>query len=264
MSNKLDIDVNGVLTFNSTRTNTLSILNSLNGVKHWVTGEDGKTTEESIPITFGNYEKSVALSDIDSEMLASGNFNFIPRMVLSFVGMTKDASRTTNKYNKISKRVKNDKGEAQLNFAYNSVAYNFQYQLVLQARGLNETFQIVEQILPMFRPTYPISIKEFPLFDEMTETTLSITDPAFEVMDEFGPEDVNIVNVSFDLELKGNLYMPLQLTGPIENIIMMNHLWDTNNIEESQLASEYNFEVDTDTGKIKSETVEMIAPAKIK
>lgn len=248
-------EIKNILFFNSVRTATLAILDGLNGIKHWVRTEDGKYNEELVGIKFGNYEKCIELADVPQDVIDSGNFNFIPRLVLSFVGMTKESTRTLNKYHKISKRVQNEKGDIQLNYAYNSVPYDLQYQLVLQARGLNEAFQIVEQILPMFRPTYPLSIQEYPLFDEKTETVLSISDPQFDIMNDFGPEDVNIVNVTFDLVLKSNLYLPLQLTGPIETVIMMNYLWDTQDYKESQLASHYEFDVCKFTGKIYNNSV---------
>ena len=250
----IEHDIKDVLFFNSTRTCTLAILDSLKNIKHWVQVEGGYN-EEVVPIKFGNYEKSIELMDMDPEVLKESNFNFIPRMVLSFEGMTKDAPRVTNKFNKISKRVQNDFGDVRIEYAFNSVPYNLQYRLVLQARGLNEAFQIVEQMLPLFRPTYPISIQEYPLFEDKTETLLSISDPEFEIMDEFSQEDVNIVNVTFELGLKTNLYMPLKLAGPVETIRMMTHLWESQEYKESQLASHFEFDVCKFDGKIYNDSI---------
>lgn len=260
----LEQNIKDILFFNSTRTVTLAILDSLNNVKHWVLTEEGKYNENVIPIKFGNYEKSIELSDVPQDILESGNFNFIPRMVLSFKSMTKAPERTTNKYNKISKRIINEYGDVKLNYGFNSVPYDMQFQLVIQARGLNEAFQIVEQILPLFRPTYPISIREYPLFEEKTETLLGISDPEFDILTEFGPEDINIINITFDLNIRTNLYMPLQLTGPIETVQMMIYLWEQQDYKESQLASHYEFEVCKYNYKIYNNSIHRsYAPEKI-
>ena len=162
-----------VLYFNSTRLNTLAVLNAFNNVKYWVTDSDGKDIEKIVPIKFGNYEKSQYFEDLDIDDLKVGNFNHVPRLILSFNGMTKETDRDTNKFNKISKRVVTPAGEDKISFSYNSLAYNFQFTLILQARGLNQAFMIVEQILPLFRPSHHISIKEYPPFDRDWETRVN-------------------------------------------------------------------------------------------
>ena len=247
-------EIEGVLYFNSIRNYTLSILDSLNNVKNWVKNEDGTHKETTIPLTFGNYEKSIALEDIDEETYLNGNFKFIPRMVLTFQGMTKVPDRTTNKFQKITKTIENpdNPGTNQLQFSYNSVPYDFQYNLLIQARGLNQAFQIVEQIMPRFRPTYTIQIQEYPLFDEMTMTQLQADDPDFDIIEEFEDTDVNIINITIPLNIRGNLYMPLQVQGPIELINSFNRMWYDKDSKDSKIASYFKFYVDTSTGLIES------------
>ena len=253
-----------VLFFNSTRNYTLAILDSLNNVQTWTKQSDDTWNQLPVPITFGNYEKSLRMEDIDQETLLSGNFNFVPRMALSFDGMTKTPERDTNKFQKISKKVLSPDGDSlMLNFGYNSVAYDFQYTLLLQARGLNQALQIVEQILPMFRPSYTISVKEYPLFDDMTETQLLIEDPAFAILEDFEDTDVNIINVSFGLNIRGNLYMPLSLQAPIKVLKLLDHLWDIQEIKDSQRAAFYYCDVCEIDSKIYKETVEKYAPPKL-
>jgi len=257
-------DLKNVLYFNTTRTNTLAVLDALNDIKHWVKDETGNDVERVVPITFGNYEKSQYLEDIAEEDLKSGKFNAVPRLVLSFEGMTKATERNTNKFQKISKKITTPEGRVMMNFGYNSVAYDFQYTLTLQARGLNQAFMIVEQILPMFRPSYHISIKEYPLFEDRTDTQLAIEDPQFEILQDFQDTDVNIVNVNMGLNLRGSLYMPLQVSGKIETVTLMNYLWDTYEISESQLASHYEWEVCPEDGIIYHENLNRhYAPRKI-
>jgi len=263
MSN-ITSDIENILYFNSIRNYTLAILDAFNNIKQWVKNEDGTHKEEIIPIVFGNYEKSIALEDIDQETYLNGNFKFIPRMVLTFQGMSKMPDRTTNKYQRISKIIEDpdNPGRKELQFGYNSVPYDFQYNLLIQARGLNQAFQIVEQIMPRFRPTYPIQIQEYPIFDAMTLTQVQADDPDFDIIEEFEDTDVNIINITIPLNLRGNLYMPLQVSGPIEIVHMFNRLWDEKDYRDSKLASHYKFDIDTETGRVINTTEQHFAPPK--
>jgi len=264
MKENLDVQIEMVLFFNSIRNYTLAILDAFNNVKQWTKNEDGTFNESEIPITFGNYEKSIALEDIDKETYLSGNFNFIPRMVLTFEGMTKVPERTTNKFQKISKRIKHEDGYEELQFGYNSVPYDFQFNLLIQARGLNQAFQIVEQIMPRFRPTYPISVQEYPIFDEMTLTQIQADDPQFEILDSFEETDVNIINITIPLNFRSNLYMPLQISGPVKVVKMFNRLWQEKDYRDAQLASYYKFDIDTETGEVINEESWHFAPPLVK
>lgn len=251
MENTKYEDVEGVLFFNSSRTYTLAILDFFSSLKHYVRKEDGMLGEKVIPIQFGNYEKSVALDDISDK--DHSNWNIVPRMILSFEGMNKATDRTLNKDHKFSLKVNID-GKDTLKYSANSVPYDFNFRLLIQTRGMNEAFQIVEQILPKFRPSFPIEVKEFPLFEETTKTQLLVSDPTFEINEEFEDEDINIINVSLDVTLRGNLYPPISLVAPIEIVKMFYYIIDKNNNEESLLASKYNYEVED--GSIISEESE--------
>jgi hypothetical protein len=85
----------------------------------------------------------------------------------------------------------------------------------------------------------------------MTLTQLEAQDPEFDILDEFENTDVNIINVTIPLNLRSNLYMPLQLSGPIEVVKLFNRLWDKKDYRDSQLASYYKFDIDTNTGLVQ-------------
>ena len=227
MGQKIDY-VENKLYFNSVRNYTAALLNAFDNVKRWVTktDEDGNpyTDEYTIPITFANYEKFVALDDISADQIIKGNLNFLPRMSLSFDGMAYASDRMTNKFNYISRKWEDDDG-SHLDLSYNSVPYDISFRLNIQARGLNEAFQIVEQILPKFRPTMPIEINEFPLFEEWVTTQVIKSDPEFEILEEFAETDINIINVSIPLTIRGNIYSSITIQGPIETMKLASYIW---------------------------------------
>ncbi len=242
--------------FSAVRNYTLALLNSFNGVKYWVeTNDELQQKEFVIPISFSNYEKSLALQDLSEKELRKGNFNFLPRLVLSFEGMSKAEDRQTNKFQKLSKRVYHpDTQKTSMDVSYNSVAYDYQFTLLLQSRGLTIASQVVEEILVKFNPTLNLMINEFPIFEDRTETQIQISDPAFEIQDEFQDEETNIIHVTFDITVRGNIYSPIEMQGPIETVKMFTHIWDQANIKDSKIASYYRFDVNPENNRVYKET----------
>ena len=231
--------------FNSTRNYTLALLNAFNEVHNYVQDGD-KEKSFTVPISFGNYEKSLSIEDKTENDITSLNFNFLPRLVLSFEGLAKVAERQTQKYQKISKAVAipAQPGKPnQLNFAYNSLAYDFSFKLLLQARGLTSATQITETILAKFNPTLNLGIDEFPLL-ETTETQIQISDPEFEIIEEFETTDVNVINVTFDVTVRGNIYSPIGLMGSIESIGIYLNIWEARRISDSKLAAYWRIDKD--------------------
>jgi hypothetical protein len=199
-----------------------------------------------VPISFGNYEKSVKLQDqqLTESMLKSGNFNFVPRMVLSFDGLQKNFERATQKYQRFKKKVIHpNENRYVLDMSYNSIPYDFQYTLLLQTRGMTMASQLTEQILSYFNPSYSLQIIEFPLFFDFTHTQILTDDPEFEIIDEFEDTQVNIVNVSFTLTVRSNIYTQIEYQAPIEVVKMFTHVWDDFNYKLSQLSRYYKFDV---------------------
>jgi len=262
--------------FNTTKNYTLAILNAFDKVQYYVQERDENDNYVvdklyTVPITFGNYEKSVVLEDINESDIRAGNVNIVPRLVLSFDGMTKVPERTTQKFQKFTKRIKigeianynnlidvtkYDPDKTVLDLSYNSIPYDYNFTLLLQARGLSSATQITETILAFFNPSYQLNIKEFPLFPGYTTTQLLLNgDPEFEIVDEFEDTQVNIINVTFSLTLRGNIYRNLSYQAPIEVVSMFVHVWDNWNYQESKLSSYFKFDVDSNnTHKIYKET----------
>ena len=242
--------------FSSIRNYTLSLLNAFNNIKYWVEQEGSISQKEFIiPISFGNYEKALALEDLSEDLIKAGNYNFLPRIVLSFEGMSKAPDRQTNKFQKLATKIYDETtGKASLDVSYNSLAYDFHYSLLIQTRGLTISSQIVEEILTKFNPSLNLLIQEFPIFTSKTETQILTSDPAFEILDEFAEEEVNIIQTTFDITVRGNIYSEIEIKGPIEVVKLFTHVWDEADYESSKLASYYKFDVSPVTGEVYKET----------
>ncbi len=207
------------------------------------------------------------MGDLDETEIRKGNYNFLPRIILSFEGMSKNTARQTQKYQKLKKRISLDlesdniKSYNQnfIDMSYNSLSYDYNYKLLVQTRGLTIASQITEEILAKFNPSLNLMIKEFPIFQERTETQILISDPSFEINEDFQDEEVNIIQITFDITVRGNVYSQIEMLGLIETVRMFSHVWDKAEIEKSKLASYYKFDVNQtdprkEKGKIYQET----------
>ncbi len=230
--------------FSSVRNYTLALLNAFKGVELYINQEDSELDKVyTVNIKFGNYEKSIILEDLTEDNITKGNYNYLPRLILSFEGMTKAPERQTNKFQKLSKRIYHPEfNKEMLSVAYNSLSYDFQFSLLLQTRGITHASQITEQILSYFKPTMNLNILECPIFEKKTETQIQISDPGFEINQEFQETDVNIISVTFDITLRGNIYSPIEMVAPLDTIKLFLHVWDTQDYKDSKMAAYYNFE----------------------
>ena len=243
MSEYVTAEAKNIRYFNSIRGYTLALLNAFNNVKLYVNQpDDEKDKIFTVPISFGNYEKSISLSDISENDLLQTNINILPRLVLSFEGMTKAPERQTNKFQKLSRRIYHPEYKKDMiQVSYNSLSYDFHYSLLVQTRGLTQASQLTEQILSYFRPTMNLNILECPIFEEKTETQIQISDPAFEINQEFEETDINVISVTFDLTVRGNIYSPIEMVGVLESIKLFTHIWDEADYHDSKLSSYYKF-----------------------
>ena len=86
-------------------------------------------------------------------------------MSYEMVALTYDPNRKlTNK--QIVQSIDNDEKQRQRTVA--PVPYNLDFTLYIQTKNLNDGWQIVEQILPFFSPSYTVKVRHFPLDDDNT------------------------------------------------------------------------------------------------
>jgi hypothetical protein len=85
---------------------------------------------------------------------------FFPRMTLEFTGMDYAPDRGVSR-RQVFKKTPDDALTKEMMAA--PVPYNFNFTLHIGGRSQTDVFQIVEQILPRFRPYISVSIKDYPV-----------------------------------------------------------------------------------------------------
>lgn len=199
----------------SIRKYTAALLEAFNSIEIQYKMSNGDAVLREVPLKYSSQEKSKILDEYTAEQLHSGNYNVLPRASLALVSMNKAENRVTNKNNKIG----SFKTDDSLEFMFNSVPYEFTYELIVQCRGMNEATQIIEQIAPKFNPIVNIDVWDANNLDEPTRIPVRLTDISME-SDAYDELSINLTTVTFSISLMGNLYPPIKSMPRIQEFKM--------------------------------------------
>lgn len=222
---------------------TLALLSTFNGVEIQRKLTSGNYSSNFVPITFGVNQKSQILDAYETKELLNGNYNVLPRMSLIFNSLTYASERASSKFNKINKHLINENGEDSiLQYQYNRIPYDFSFTIFAKCNTMNEATMIAEQIISYFNPVYYLKLNEIPLQSEPTSIPLLLNDVSFDY-EEVSEISSDVVTLTFDLTLKGNIYPAIKDQEKIKEIRIYNGLWQK---DEYQRASEAKWEKSLD------------------
>ena len=204
-----------MLYHNTIRKYTSALLDLFNDIQLPFIKSDGTEHFKAIPIVFSTREKCVSFDEKTTEALYSGNYNVLPRASLSLNSMAKNGGRIMNKNQKINKA----RTEKTIDFSFNSVPYDFSYDLIIQCRGMNQTSLILETILPMFNPTINIDIFDAVNLSEATRVPVKLEGVEFSG-DDYDELSANIYQITISLSLVGNIYSPIKTQARVEEYDM--------------------------------------------
>lgn len=207
---------------------TSAILDTFNDMHIVRFNDDGTVDRDvTVPITFASRQKAFELTADDFSKYREQKYNVIPRISLSFDGLSKSAEKETNKLNKTIKF--NDDGKT-LTYTYNSVSYSFEYTISILSDSFTELTMLLEQIIPMFNPTYSIKIKEMDFQTEYRSVPLRLNDVSVDLDMDLGmDDDIRFVNATLSLSIDANLYPPIK-DGKIVNHVITNLYDDVSKI----------------------------------
>lgn len=183
------------------------------------TDENKNLVTKNIPIMYTSKEKSDSLEFLNAEDIKTGNVNILPRGTLSLVSIQKREEASLNRNIKVNKTRTDNKIE----YSFNSVPYSFVFEFNIFCRGMNELASLVEIILPAFNPNLSLDIYDVANLDEPTRVPLKLMDVTFSEIDENSETSKNIWNLTFSMQMDGQLYQQIKTTNLlIEYDVMTN------------------------------------------
>jgi hypothetical protein len=200
-----------------------ALLDFFNGLEIQYEDSNGNTVSRNIPIKYSSQEKARVLDSYTAEQLSSGNTNVLPRAALAMSTLVKSEQRTKNKNVKIATIKTDDTFE----YMYNSVPYEFTFELSIMCRGMNEACMIIEQIAPKFNPTVNIDVWDASNLDEPTRVPVKLLDIGIEAED-YEELSSNLMSVNIGLSIMGNLYPPIKSIDRVKDFKMYLNQQDGN------------------------------------
>lgn len=191
--------------FKTIRTYVAALINFLSNLEVENIDSAGNIITQKIPVQYTSKEKSIIMQMQSDDQILSGNSNIIPRASLALVSLMKDDARQGNRNNKINIF----KDEKNIQYSYNSVAYNFIFEYQVLCRGMNEVCMIIEELAPKFNPICSLDVFDVQNLPEATRIPLKMLDVAFEEVDQDSEVSMNLFNLICSFQIEGHLYQPI-------------------------------------------------------
>ena len=128
-------------------------------------GSDNVLQQQRVPLAYGNRQKWLARIDEQEDFDNTKVEIKLPRMSFDLTGFSYDSSRQTSKFCE-DKIVVSSQGNAYSSTLPNGAPYNLSYELNIYTVTHDDAYQIIEQIIPHFKPSYSVIIN--PIDDQPT------------------------------------------------------------------------------------------------
>lgn len=194
---------------------------------------DGSEFERYVvPISYSPKEKYIQRIKSDPDLLRREGFTY-PRMAFEMVNISYDSSRNLN--NKQLMGMYNNTSGNTKTALFSPSPFNMIFELYITTKTIAEMLQIIEQILPAFRPDYTIAVKLF------TNPVLSLDVP-ITLMSEIGQdsydgdiEDQRTIMWTLQFLVKGYLFGPIKTAPIIKQVIFTEHSLAQKDVEDADL-----------------------------
>jgi hypothetical protein len=168
-----------------------------------------------VPIIYAPKEDYVTRLQTDPNLDKKTQIT-LPRMSFQLNGFTYDASR---KQNTNVKNFVNSGGN--LISQYNPVPYNFDFDLYLYVRNIEDGTQVIEHILSYFTPDYTLKLNMIPEMGIVKEVPVILNSTTQEIDYEGNSErDTRVIIWTLNFTVKGHIFGKISNTGgPITHSI---------------------------------------------
>lgn len=178
---------------------------------------ENKLQSIAVPISYGPKESFLVRMRQDPNLDAEVAIT-LPRIGFQIMGMTYEPNR------KLSSTLRNitldDNNEKRRKTQFVPVPYNIEFQLSVFVRNTDDGTQIVEQIIPYFRPEFTTSINIIPEMDLSVDTPIILNDVSIEEIYEGDLISRQALVFNLQFSLKGYMYGPIKNKGIITRAIL--------------------------------------------
>lgn len=190
--------------------------NLFDNIKLYRFDSDQNTTEQVlVPIAYATKERYVMRLQDDPNLDKKVKLS-LPRMSFEMAGLKYDSTRKQNTNLKNFKETED--GILQ---QYLPVPYDFDFNLYIYVRNIEDGTQIIEHILPFFTPDYTIKLNLIPEMGIIKEIPVVLNSTTHDIIYE-GPRenDTRMVIWTLNFTVKGFIFGKTSETNVIKNSII--------------------------------------------
>lgn len=183
---------------------------------------DGNTTNRiKVPLSYAPREKFLRRIQEDAQVETNTTKpktrlkQTLPRMSFEILSVTYDSSRKTSSLNQ--KVLQNPDVTNEAFARMGRVPFDYEFQLNIVTRNSQDSFRILEQILPNFRPEYTLTIKDNQI-DTKTNLNIVLTSVVPSDNYEGNFDDQRRVLWTLNFNVKAWLYGPIDSLGTIHEV----------------------------------------------
>lgn len=219
--------------FNSIRSYITSLSHIFSDIHIQRTDSIGTLIRDiTVPISYGQKDKLFNIIQRNS-VIDRKLDHFLPRMDFELTGFVPDPVRQLNVVNEL-----NVDNAGDVASGFQGVSYNFNFDLSIHCRYLDDLFQILEQICSQFNPDYQnlqISLLEELNINPNIKVVLTNIETSIDT--DIGEDDYRSCEATLSFEMQGYLFKRVS-TGNVLITKAIIDLVNENNIVWSELTTE--------------------------
>ena len=165
----------------------------------------GKTEVMKVPLAYGPRQKflqrlnQVGLNKTTTQIT-------LPRISFEIQGFNYDATRKVSP----TQYIRNTQADGKEFKSFMPIPYNLNFELAIMAKNQDDGLQILEQILPVFQPSFNITLNLVPTMDEKKDYPVTLTSIDYEDVYEGDYDTRRTLVYTLQFVAKTYLYGPVQ------------------------------------------------------
>jgi hypothetical protein len=165
-----------------------------------------------VPLQYAQKEKFYARITQDPELTKEVQMT-LPRMSFELTAINYDPLRKRNLY---AESYSPESGQTIK--AIRAVPYDFNFELNIYVRNVEDGTQIVEQILPYFNPDLNLSLDIIGLSDQKIDVPFILQSVNYNVDDVGSPDNLRMLTWTLSFTVKGYMYGPIASVDVIRKV----------------------------------------------
>lgn len=170
-----------------------------------------------VPLVWGSKEKWVSRILVDPNLTRSIQVS-LPMLSYQLDGFAYDPSRKQQSLIKRYNVNTSISAAGTVNMQYIEVPYNFYFTVTLYARNIEDSCQILEQILPIFKPDYTTRVNFDPSMGIEKDMPVILESSSLETDDIGDAETMRLITMTLKFKVKGYVFGPETQSGVIQRI----------------------------------------------